>query len=334
MTDKTDKTDADGTVGPEQVEAFDPLPGDLLREARNRRGWTVSRVAEDMNLEVRFIEAMEENRFEDLGAPVFARGHLRKYARLLEVDSDRLMQAYAVIEKERIPPPVASAEGLRMTGDETSGGSGWRTIAIILVLLALGVLGWRLLMTRGDVAAPAVGVTAPQPSPEGRAGDEDAIDAPVAVPLPAIVTATEPPSEADDALESTPPETGDDETASPTAAATAESGQPVGAGEGAVQAPVEEAPVPAGEARLVLRFTADSWVEVRDASGNRLVYQLGRAGRQRTVTGRPPFDIFLGFADGVSLELNGETVVVPASARLGRTASFRVPADTAAAIRP
>lgn len=331
MTDKTDKTDGDGAVGPEQVEAFDPLPGDLLREARNRRGWTVSRVAEDMNLEVRFIEAMEENRFEDLGAPVFARGHLRKYARLLEVDSDRLMQAYAVIEKERIPPPVASAEGLRMTGDEHAGGSGWRTIAIILVLVALGLLGWRLLTTRSDVATPAVGVTAPQSSPAETARDNDAIDAPVAVPLPAIVTATEPPSEADDALETTSSESGDDETATP---AAAESGEPVEAGESGEQAPVEETPMPAGEARLVLRFTADSWVEVRDASGNRLVYQLGRAGRQRAVTGRPPFDIFLGFADGVSLELNGETVIVPASARLGRTASFRVPADTAAAIRP
>jgi cytoskeleton protein RodZ len=331
MTDKTDKTDGDGAVGPEQVEAFDPLPGDLLREARNRRGWTVSRVAEDMNLEVRFIEAMEENRFEDLGAPVFARGHLRKYSRLLEVDTNRLMQAYAVIEKERIPPPVASAEGLRMTGDEHAGGSGWRTIAIILVLVALGLLGWRLLTSRSDVATPAVGVTAPQSSPAETARDNDAIDGPVAVPLPAIVTATEPPSEADDALEPTSSESGDDETATP---AAAESGEPVEAGESGEQAPVEETPVPAGEVRLVLRFTADSWVEVRDASGNRLVYQLGRAGRQRAVTGRPPFDIFLGFADGVSLELNGETVIVPASARLGRTASFRVPADTAAAIRP
>ena len=333
MTDKTDKTDGDGAVGPEQVEAFDPLPGDLLREARNRRGWTVSRVAEDMNLEVRFIEAMEENRFEDLGAPVFARGHLRKYSRLLEVDTNRLMQAYAVIEKERIPPPVASAEGLRMTGDEHAGGSGWRTIAIILVLVALGLLGWRLLTSRSDVATPAGGVTAPQASPAETARDKDALDGPVAVPLPAIVTATEPPSEADDALEPTPPETADGEAATP-AAATAASGEPVDAGESEEQTSVEETPVPAGEARLVLRFTADSWVEVRDASGNRLVYQLGRAGRQRAVTGRPPFDIFLGFADGVSLELNGETVIVPASARLGRTASFRVPADTAAAIRP
>jgi cytoskeleton protein RodZ len=333
MTDKTDKTDGDGAVGPEQVEAFDPLPGDLLREARNRRGWTVSRVAEDMNLEVRFIEAMEENRFEDLGAPVFARGHLRKYARLLEVDSARLMQAYGIIEKERIPPPVASAEGLRMTGDEPSGGAGWRTIAIILVLIALGVLGWRLLMTRGDVSAPAVEVGATPSSPDA-ADRDDAIDAPVAVPLPAIVTATEPPSEADDALEPARPVPGGEETEGLTAAATDDPGRAVEARGDAAQAPVEEAPVPDGEARLVLRFTADSWVEVRDVSGNRLVYQLGRAGRQRTVTGRPPFDIFLGFADGVSLELNGETVTVPASARLGRTASFRVPADNAAAIRP
>ena len=84
---------------------------------------------------------------------------------------------------------------------------------------------------------------------------------------------------------------------------------------------------------LVLRFSADSWVEVRDASGDRIVYQLGRTGQQRAVRGTPPFDIFLGFADGVSIEFDGEAISIPAGARLGRTARFRLPADTAAFLR-
>ncbi len=324
MTDKTDKTSGDAAAGPEQVEAFDPLPGDLLREARNRRGWTVSRVAEDMNLEVRFIEAMEENRFEDLGAPVFARGHLRKYARLLEVDPDRLMEAYSVIERERIPPPVASAEGLRMTGDEPSGGGGWKLIAILLVVAALAVLAWRLLMTESPTPA-TVGqaVSAPRPADDDDDGSDDGtLGEPVAVPMPAIVTTSEPPSEADDFADRRRPPSEDVEEGDDLAA-------------GSLAEPATTQAIPAGAARLVFRFTADSWVEVRDSKGSRLVYQLGRAGRQRSVTGTPPFDIFLGFADGVSVELNGEAVVIPPSARLGRTARFRLPADnTAAAIRP
>jgi cytoskeleton protein RodZ len=323
MTDKTSQPDERGDGGPEQVEAFDPLPGDLLREARNRRGWTPSRVAEDMNLEVRFIEAMEENRFEDLGAPVFARGHLRKYARLLEVDPRRLMEAYAVIERERIPPPVASAEGLRMTGDQRSGGGGWKLIAVLLVVVALAVLAWRLLMTEPRTPA-TVGQATSSPRPAEENDDEDeggALGEPVAVPMPAIVTTTEPPSEADDFADRRRPP-GED----------AEDGDDLAAG--SLAEPASPQAIPAGAARLVLRFTADSWVEVKDANGSRLVYQLGRAGRQRSVTGTPPFDIFLGFADGVSVELNGETIVIPPAARLGRTARFRLPADTAAAIRP
>ena len=321
MTDKTRKSGGQGDGGPEQVEAFDPLPGDLLREARNRRGWTPARVAEDMNLEVRFVEAMEENRFEDLGAPVFARGHLRKYARLLEVDSERLMDAYAVIERERIPPPEASAEGLRMTGAEPPRRGGLRAFAVVVVLGALAVLAWRLLLTDPETASTAEqAADAVRPAAESPVEvDPDPLDAPVAVPLPTNLGSDEPPVAA--SAQDTAPEPAVEEPAPAPAAA-----EPV----------VEPAPAApsAPGARLVLRFDADSWVEVRDAGGNRLVYQLGRAGRQRSVTGTPPFDIFLGFADGVSIELNGESVPIPSGSRLGRTARFRLPADTTAAIRP
>jgi len=43
----------------------------------------VQHVAEELHLDIRVIEALETNRFEALGAPVYARGHLRKYATLL-----------------------------------------------------------------------------------------------------------------------------------------------------------------------------------------------------------------------------------------------------------
>jgi cytoskeleton protein RodZ len=320
MTDRPPESDEPGAAGPAQVEAFDPSPGDLLREARNRRGWTIARVAEDMNLEARFIEAMEDNRFEDLGAPVFARGHLRKYARLLEVDTARLMDVYAEIERERIPPPAASVEGLAMSGDPPPRRGGWRTLLVLVVIVALAALAWRLYAGRQDAAMPSAEPTGQAVPGDSEPGDEALIDEPVAVPLPAIVRRGEgppPPSEEDEPEEAST-EAGPADVPSEDAAPGAETTTP------SAQAPAD------GSVELVLRFVSDSWVEVRDANGNRLVYQLGRTGRQRTVRGTPPFDIFLGFADGVSLELDGEPVSIPPSARLGRTARFRLPADTAA----
>ncbi len=325
MTDKTKTGDETAVGGPEQVEAFDPLPGDLLREARNRRGWTIARVAEDMNLEARFVEAMEDNRFEDLGAPVFARGHLRKYARLLEVDMERLMDAYAEIERERIPPPVASVEGLTMTGDVPSGRRRWRTIAILIILGLLAAVAWRLLAPRPDAGASA-GAGVGQSSPLDSVGPDVELDEePVAVPLPALVTggeAPEPPSEEDDS--------------EAVAESAADGEEPASAAPSTAADAAQRTTTRATEAEgveLVLRFSADSWVEVRDAGGDRILYQLGRTGQQRAVRGTPPFDIFLGFADGVSIEFDGEAISIPAGARLGRTARFRLPVDTAAFLR-
>ena len=53
------------------------------------------------------IVALEDNQFEELGAPVFARGHLRKYARLLNLDPREVLRAYDVVATEQ---SVASLE--------------------------------------------------------------------------------------------------------------------------------------------------------------------------------------------------------------------------------
>ena len=74
---------------------------------------------------------------------------------------------------------------------------------------------------------------------------------------------------------------------------------------------------------LTLRFAGESWVEVRDARGERLVYRLAAAGEERSVSGEAPFRIVLGNAPGVEAELNGEPVDI-ARHTSGRTARFTV----------
>ena len=72
-------------------------PGGMLRVERERRGYSVQHAAEDMHLDAWVIQAIEANRFEALGAPVYARGHLRKYAALLGLSPATVIERYEAL---------------------------------------------------------------------------------------------------------------------------------------------------------------------------------------------------------------------------------------------
>ena len=59
---------------------------------------------------------------------------------------------------------------------------------------------------------------------------------------------------------------------------------------------------------LELTLQADSWAEITDASGDKLVYRLLRAGDVHRVSGRGPFPAFLGHAPAVEVRFNDEPV--------------------------
>ena len=54
--------------------------GARLRAAREKRGLTLLQAAERLHLDVRVVEALEAGDFAALGADVYVRGHLRRYA--------------------------------------------------------------------------------------------------------------------------------------------------------------------------------------------------------------------------------------------------------------
>ena len=59
---------------------------------------------------------------------------------------------------------------------------------------------------------------------------------------------------------------------------------------------------------LVLEFLDGSWVEITDADGEKLEFDLLEAGQKRTYSGLAPFNIILGQASAVNLTFNGERV--------------------------
>jgi len=65
--------------------------GETLRSSRERRGITVEQVAQDTRISLRFIEALEDEQFDELPAPVYVRGFLRSYANYLKLDPQPLL---------------------------------------------------------------------------------------------------------------------------------------------------------------------------------------------------------------------------------------------------
>jgi curved DNA-binding protein CbpA len=70
------------------------LSGADLRRLREARGVTLRHVASVTKIGRRFLEYIEEDRFAFLPAPVYLRGFLQEYARVVGIDPRRAADAY------------------------------------------------------------------------------------------------------------------------------------------------------------------------------------------------------------------------------------------------
>ena len=146
----------------------EPMAGERLGQARREQQISVLDVAKELHLDEPKVRALERNDFDVLGAPVFAKGHLRKYAQLVGVSEDDLFADYYAMTRTSSMPPLIV--GRKKVGREFSPGP-W--IAIVVVVIVAAAAYWWFVVRESASPDPA-----PQSSVES--------DAPVvlAVALP------------------------------------------------------------------------------------------------------------------------------------------------------
>lgn len=87
------------------------------------------------------------------------------------------------------------------------------------------------------------------------------------------------------------------------------------------------APVPPGqEVYAVFTYSADSWTEVYDATGRRLLYGLSLGHATRKLAGVPPLRVMLGDASDVTIEVGGREASIARFVRSDHTARFLIAA--------
>jgi cytoskeleton protein RodZ len=86
------------------------------------------------------------------------------------------------------------------------------------------------------------------------------------------------------------------------------------------------APAPA-QIDAVFIYSADSWTEVYDATGRRLLYGLSAGPATRKLEGVPPLSVMLGDADDVTIQVAGRPASIARFVRSDHTARFLIAAD-------
>ena len=81
-----------------------PTPGAMITDALRRGGLTLDDLAQSTRLRGSLLEQMQADDFSDTGGDVYARGHLRVIAGVLDIDADCLLAAYDEASTLRRPP--------------------------------------------------------------------------------------------------------------------------------------------------------------------------------------------------------------------------------------
>lgn len=163
-------------------------PGYRLREARTRRGLSVIEVARNLRLDPKIITAMEADDYPALPAPLFVKGYLNQYCRLLGLPGDECVAEYERGIGGVAPPPLVVRRG---AGDEIAPEAS-PVLAITLLVAALAVVMvvlWWFARTDAPPPEPAA-VTRSAPPPVAATVELEAQQSePEVDPPPPVATA-------------------------------------------------------------------------------------------------------------------------------------------------
>jgi cytoskeleton protein RodZ len=267
-----------------ELHARDRGPGAVLAAARVAQNLTIADVARQLKLSANQVTSLEAGEFERLPGPVFVRGFVRNYARLLKVDPDRVLDMLSDAPGQEPKNDMPTARGVPFP---TASVRRWpRYAGLVLVVGVAGLAAyefhWSDQLTVERL--PPAAITAPQ-------------EVKPAVPPAAVAGAVSKPLQSSmDEKPSTGQTEGALQQAEPDTAV-------------ATQAPVR---IATGESELRFVLERDSWIQVRDATGKTLLTRLIQGGSEERVNGKPPFAVVVGRADAVQLYYNQQAVDISA----------------------
>ncbi len=314
-------------------------PGDRLQAARISIDLTIKDVANKMHLSTSILTSLEENSFEVITAPIFVKGYLRSYARIVNISESDIIDQYNQYYTDG-DPPISSTSNATPEINAGDARVKWATSLVILILLALLSLWW---WNQYHQPAETLSLnTSSQAEKQNQPADNEPAQAQqenIEI-IPEVVTQQEtieePQNEEPVTIEPQPeqvmveaesetldmPPTADDPVETTDEQPVEENLTTSEQVEGAMETEPDD-PVALNE-DLVITVISDTWADIREADGNKLIYDLLHAGELVSISGQAPLSVFLGNGYGVSIKYMGEEIDLTPHIRSDNTARIKL----------
>jgi cytoskeleton protein RodZ len=322
----------------DQRESVEPTlrlsVGNLLRAERERRDLSVDDVAANLRIRRALIDAIEHGRFKELPGAPYAVGFIKTYAEFLELDREEVIRRFKTeaegIENRKelnFPRPLSES---RLPGGVL--------LLVSAVIAACAYAFWHFQSADERTQMPRVAalperlahLAAPVPVAESAAAatnaavipPQQAADAspPAAASVAATPAPASSPTPAQESAAAPAPVPAPASQPVPQAAATptpapAPAVAPAPAAEVAAipSAPTDTSSQPrvfgeGGPNRIVIRATADSWIQIRDTSGTVAFTRVMRPGDVYNVPNRTDLSLYTGSAGALEITVDGKIV--------------------------
>jgi len=272
-------------------------PGGKLREAREARNLTRSDVAAQLNLQVDTVKALEEDDHDRLPVSTYVRGYLRNYARLVKLDGEALVEHY---DSEASEPPEIVPD----VKTHTQASSRDKPVKAVTYLVTFGLALLLLAWLQSQYIVD-------DQNDDDQAGQNTAGGGSLDYPIKIVVHPDTPYFDnRTDTDDDYPPLYNGDSGLSDDVIHTMELPNSLSIDETIPESRREEATPPAtqADADIVMNVREKSWIEVYDAGDNRLYLGLATPGETVRLDGEAPYSVLLGYAPGVEVIFNGNTI--------------------------
>ena len=298
-------------------------PGQMLSEARNKLSLSIDDVTERLKFKKSLVENIEQDLFDQKLPATFNRGYLRSYAKLVNVDIDEVMSAYdmfGVAEVQR--SEMQSFSNLTEKQAEHSRLM-WLSYFIAAILCGLMILWWQQEpKERVDenspkeqgvptVQTPSLGgknnaeLSELESKPENTQLISDKSELGKSLPINESAKQESIKSKTDDPIAVDPKAVMLEEVTPDTLS--------------------KESQKPATDiSTAVFTFSGDCWVNIFDATGERIAWGVKKSGYVMTVTGKAPLKITLGKPELASIVFNGQLIDM-SEFNVGNIAKFTLP---------
>ncbi|MEZ8654689.1 cytoskeleton protein RodZ [Vibrio splendidus] len=290
------ETQKQETVAP-AIEA-----GTLLKNKRESLGLTQKQISDRLKLRVTLIQQIEENQFESDQVATFMRGYIRSYAKYVNLDEKVVLNALHHSGDAQHQEQEMLSFSRKTKTEKHNSRIMLLTWSIFAVIVGISSLWWWQNQQQDTLS-------------QSLANTESSEELVVEESLDPELTSLEV-IEAEQNTETSPVTENSDELTEVSSAEDSVTLDPVEVLEEAPEAAdvasvTKESETVAPEAvvnELVMQFSADCWIQVKDASGKTLATGIKKAGQTLNLSGTAPYKVILGAPEGVSMTFASEPV--------------------------